>query len=136
MKTIVVKLSAFILILASLMGMNACFSEPVRKLTMVDREKVEYIAVFTDYEGPMKDVPETSHAIILAYLEMATPFRNSISDSVYGEDYIGIKVKTVETTVYYFVYRDWLGRTLVEVPYNAIYRVNSKLYDTLYDFVN
>ncbi len=123
---------AAMLVLATLLSVSSCHSEPVRELVMVERSEIEYIQVFTDMENREKRIPEEDFERVLGYLQAATPIKNSITDSVvYSEDYRGIGIRSGDTTYFYFVYKDWLGRTVVEVPYTAIYKVDSEFFDYL-----
>ena len=68
---------------------------------------------------------------VLHYLDTAEPTRiQSHTDSVYGEDYRGIRIKTEKTSHSLFVYKNG-NKTYLEIPYYGVYRVDAELFDIL-----
>ena len=109
----------------------------VRQLPTIRRDEVEYIKTYDKIEEKYNRKWDVDINIIFDYIENATPFRNSTTDSVYSEDYRAILIYLSKNssnpykTYTYFVYRDKRGRTLIEMPYNAIYTVDPGLFDYL-----
>jgi hypothetical protein len=130
---------AFILILASVITISSCYRfEDVNPMPALDRNEVMYVKTYDKVEQKYNRKWDADIDVVFDYLERATPYRNSDTDSVYGEEWRAILIRMDDgvivgptETYTYFVYKDRFGRTFVEAPYNFIYKVDPGLFDYL-----
>ena len=109
----------------------------VDPLPNYEEEGIIFIEAFTskNVAGTVGDkrvkIVGDDYSKVLHYLDTAEPTRiQSYTDSVYGEDYRGINIKTEKDSHRLFVYKDG-NRTYLEIPYYGVYRVDEELFDIL-----
>ena len=109
----------------------------VDPLPNYEEEGVIFIKAFTsrNVAGTVDDksvqIVGDDYSKVLHYLDTAEPTRiQSHTDSVYGEDYRGIRIKTEKTSHSLYVYKNG-NKTYLEIPYYGVYRVDAELFDIL-----
>ncbi len=138
MKKTFAKLVAILLILSSVIGLCSCYNidnvAPIPDFTV---KEIEYIDVFDDFDNRSQWVRVADEDIetILGYLANAKPYRESVQDAVYGEDYRALNIRTIEEdNCRCYIYQK-RGKTLLEIPYAGIYTVESAFFDYLDDYL-
>ena len=126
------------LLLSTLIGVCSCYStENVGPIPNFSVEEIEYIDVFDDANDRSKwvRVNDEDVATILGYLASAMPYRESVQDAVYGEDYRALNIRTTEDKTYRcYIYKKW-GKTLLEMPYIGIYKVDGEFFSYLDEYI-
>ena len=140
MKKFLLICSLFCILFAAFIFLPAewrIWNPKVDPLPNYEEEGVIFIEAFTsrNVAGTVDDksvqIVGDDYSKVLHYLDTAEPTRiQSYTDSVYGEDYRGIKIKTEKSSDRLFVYKDG-SKTYLEIPYYGVYRVDAELFDIL-----
>ncbi len=98
-----------------------------------------YAKIYASADGSREDrryeIPTSEYDKILNLLEQAEPTRiPSHTDSVYGEDYRLLSIKTEDNVYNLFVYQS-KNKTYLEIPYTGVYRVDAELFEILDDYL-
>ena len=138
MKKMLAKFIAVLLVVSSLILMCSCYNtDNVAPIPDFSVEEIKYIDVFDDMDNRSKwvRVKDGDIETILGYLASAMPYRESVQDAVYGEDYRALNIRTTEDKTYRcYIYKKW-GKTLLEMPYIGIYKVDGEFFGYLDEYI-
>ena len=96
------------------------------RLEEIKRDDVVRVKAFSRDENE-REISSDDIDTVLEFISKAEPMRASHNDSVYSEDYRGIMIVTNETVHYYYIYKKG-SRTILEVPYIGVYKVDRELF--------
>ena len=101
---------------------------------VIKKEDIVYAEAFFRDEKECKIASEDVEKLV-ELLERVEPLKGSFNDSVYGEDYRGLNIKTEEASHHFYIYKH-RNDTLLEIPYLGVYRVEEELFELLDGYLN